>query len=360
MFKLLLVLAILCITLAQAVPQRNGNGNNGNGNNGNGRGRGQGRGGGGRGGGGRGGGNKQTAQQKAAKVKGGISQSDDGTMILDQTVKINGLDIRYRVSAPAEAFTQDSGVQGAQAQPNTDGDLGMNVLLHGDGGQSFFAYPNKGVNDNLMGVAVLSPDPNLKWGGADRNGQERPDGEAHSDAVASLIANELPKMVAFNQSNVWFTGVSGGSLTLSGFFMPKYMGTFGNTGFMLTCGGMAPQLDFTSDASAALANTRIHFQSTTQELKSLQKEIPQSIQGFEAAAQDAGLNKQQINALQTTNNEPNGGHCEFDEQGFDSGVQLMADNFASVMFGNGQVQGIGNVANGVVGAENLKFAKGGR
>ncbi|PHH71437.1 hypothetical protein CDD82_6508 [Ophiocordyceps australis] len=236
----------------------------------------------------------------------------------------------------------------------------MNVLLHGDGGQSFFAFPNQGVNQNLMGVAVLTPDANLKWGGVDRNGQERPDGEAHSDAVASLIANELPKMVAFNQSDVWFTGVSGGSLTLAGFFMPKFMGTFGNTGFLLNCGGMAPQLDFTADASAALANTRIHFQSTSKELNSLQKEIPQSIKGFEAAAKSAGLTEKQINALQTANNDPNGGHCEFDEQGFESGVQLMADNFASVMFGNGEVQGIGNVDNGVVGAENLKFQKGER
>lgn len=275
-------------------------------------------------------------------------------------MRTSGLDIRYKVSAPADQFTANSGVQGANAAPNTAGAIGMNVLLHGDGGQSFFDFPNQGVNSNLMGVAVLAPDANLKWGGSNRNGQQRPDGAAHSQAVADLITKELPKMVSFNQSNVFFMGVSGGSLTLSGFFMPAQMGLFPNTGVMLTCGALAPQVAFTPEASAALANTRIHFQSTTQELTSLQKSIPEAIQAFEQAGTQAGLNTQQLNALQTVDNSPNGGHCAFDEQGFVSGVQLMASNFANVMLpgGNGQVNGIGNVNKGVAGNENLKFAAG--
>jgi hypothetical protein len=271
----------------------------------------------------------------------------------------SGLDIRYKVSAPANQFTADSGVQGANAAAGAPGAIGMNVLLHGDGGQSFFDFPNQGVNANLMGVAVLAPDPNLKWGGADRNGQQRPDGVAHAQAVADLVTQELPKVVSFNQSNVFFTGVSGGSLTLSGFFMPAHMGKFPNTGVLLNCGGLAPQVAFAPDAAAAMANTRIHFQSTTQELASLQRSIPQSIQAFEQAASDAGLNNQQINALQTVDATPNGGHCAFDGQGFVSGIQLVADNFANIMQpgGNGQVNGIGNVNTGVVGNEQPQFSQ---
>ena len=202
----------------------------------------------------------------------------------------------------------------------------------------------------------------LKWGGADRNGQQRPDGVPHAQAVADLITRELPQVVAFNASNVFFTGVSGGSLTLSGFFMPAHMGQFPNTGVMLNCGGMAPQVDFTREAAAAMGNTRIHFQSTSQELKSLQRSIPQAVQAYERAAAGAGLSGQQINALQTVDNSPNGGHCAFDEKGFVSGVQLMADSFQDVMLpgGSGQVNGIGNVNKGVVGNENLQFAAGGR
>jgi hypothetical protein len=30
----------------------------------------------------------------------------------------------------------------------------MNVLLHGDGGQSFLDFPNQAVQDNLMGVVI--------------------------------------------------------------------------------------------------------------------------------------------------------------------------------------------------------------
>lgn len=253
-------------------------------------------------------------------------------------------------------------MQGGNAAANTAGAVGMNVLLHGDGGQSFFDFPNQGVNTNLMGVAVLAPDANLKWGGANRNGQQRPDGVAHSQAVADLITKELPNVVAFNKSNVFFTGVSGGSLTLSGFFMPAHMGNFPNTGVQLNCGGLAPQVDFTPEAAAAMANTRIHFQSTTQELKSLQQSIPQAVKAYETAGTNAGLNTQQLNALQTVDNTPNGGHCAFDGQGFVSGVQLMASNYANVMLpgGNGQVAGIGNVNKGVVGNENLQFAAGGR
>ncbi len=293
-----------------------------------------------------------------------ISSKDNYTHKTINVTKTNrncsGLPIRFRVSAPADQFTQASGVQGAQAAPNSNGAIGMNVLLHGDGGQSFFDFPNQGVNSNLMGVAVLAPDKDLKWGGADRNGVQRPNGVAHSQAVNDLLTQVMPQMVAFNQSNVFFTGVSGGSLTLAGFFMPAFMGNYPDAGVLLSCGALAPQVDFAPAASAALANTKIHFQSTKQELASLQKLIPETVQAYEQAGKAAGLSNQQINALQTVDNTPNGGHCAFDEKGFVSGVQLLSDNFANIMLdgGSGQVQGVGNVLKGVVGNENLQFAKG--
>jgi len=162
--------------------------------------------------------------------------------------------------------------------------------------------------------------------------------------------------MAFNSSNVFFTGVSGGSLLLSGFFIPQHMSNFQGNGVLLNCAAMAPQVNFVN-GDAVAQSTRIHFQSTTGELDLLRESIPESIVAYEQLASNAGLSNAEINALQTVDNSPNGGHCEFDEQGFVSGIQLMADNFANIMQGgNGNVNGIGNVLNGVVGNENLVFA----
>ncbi|KZL86349.1 hypothetical protein CI238_04803 [Colletotrichum incanum] len=305
-----------------------------------------------RGGNGNGRANRQTAQQQAAQVPQGISQATDGSMILDMTANVNGLDLRFKISGPAEQFTAASGVPGAAAQPGAQGTLGLNVLLHGDGGQSFFDMPNQGVQQNLAGVAVLAPDPNLFWGGG--QGLRRTDGVAHSQAVNDLIQKTLPQMMAFNQSNVFFTGVSGGSLMLSGFFMPAHMQNFAGNGVLLNCGGLEPQVPVQN--AQAIAGTRIHFQSTLQELSNLQQAIPASIKAYEKIATDTGLSADQVNAKQTVNNSPNGGHCAFDEQGFVSGIQLVANNYATIMQGgNGEVQGIGNVLTGVSGNENLQF-----
>jgi hypothetical protein len=243
--------------------------------------------------------------------------------------------------------------------------MGINVLLHGDGGQSFFDFPNQAVQANLMGVVALAPDPNLFWGGG--SGLQRTNGVEHAQAVADLVTNVLPQVVNFDASKTFFTGVSGGSLLLSGFFVPaqmsKFVGAAGGagagagTGVLLNCGGLPPQVDFV-DAAKVMSSTTIHFQSTQQELAELQQSIPQAISAYEQLASNAGLNAQQINQLQTVNNAPNGGHCEFDGKGFSSGIQLMADSYANVIQqgGNGQVNGIGNVKTGVVGNENLQFA----
>ncbi|KAK6818856.1 hypothetical protein PG987_016309 [Apiospora arundinis] len=277
----------------------------------------------------------KTAQQQAAAIPQGVSKATDGSMILDTTVKINGLDIRYKISGPAAVFTADSGVPGGAAAAGTPGTMGINVLLHGDGGQSFFDMPNQAVQQNTMGVAVLAPNKNLFWGGG--SGLQRTDGVAHAQAVSDLVTKVLPGVAAFNASDVSFTGVSGGSLLLSGFFV-----------------------DIAAADAAAVAKTRIHFQSTQQELTSLQPAIPKAIAAYEKIAAGAGLDATQIGALQTVDNSPNGGHCAFDEKDFVSGVQLMADSFSAIMQGgNGKVAGK-NVLNPVVGNEQLSFKAGNR
>jgi len=64
----------------------------------------------------RGGGRQRaTSQQQAAQVPQGISQATDGSMILDDTVNINGLPIRFKIAAPADQFMAVSGVPGAAA-----------------------------------------------------------------------------------------------------------------------------------------------------------------------------------------------------------------------------------------------------
>ncbi|KAI0125163.1 hypothetical protein BJ170DRAFT_491281 [Xylariales sp. AK1849] len=302
------------------------------------------------------GGGKQkaaTAQQQAAQIPQGISTATDGSTILDTTAQINGLPIRYRISGPADQFTAGSNVTGATQTAGAAGAMGLNVLLHGDGGQSFFDFPNQAVQANLMGVAVLAPDPNLFWGGG--SGLDRTDGVAHAQAVNDLVQNVLPTVMAFNASNVFFTGVSGGSLLMSGFFIPAHMTNFAGTGVLLNCGGLAPQVDFV-DSANVLANTKIHFQSTQQELAELQTSIPPAITAYEQAATAGGVDAAALGTLQTVDNNANGGHCEFDGKDFVSGVQLMANSFSDVMQGgNGQVAGV-NVLTSVVGNENLQFS----
>lgn len=193
-----------------------------------------------------------------------------------------------------------------------------------------------------MGVVVLAPDPNLFWGGG--SGLDRTDGVAHSAAVNTLIQEQLPQDVAFDPANVFFTGVSGGSLMLSGFFVPAFGAQY-QTGVELNCGALPPQVPVV-DAATMIANTKIHFQTTQDELALLQNAIPQSVTAYEKLATDAGLDAATIGTLQTVDSTPNGGgHCGFDGKGFVSGVQLMATNYANVMGDNasGNVPGIGNV-----------------
>lgn len=73
------------------------------------------------------------------------------------TLLCSGLTLRYKISAPANQFTTASGVTGGTQAAGAQGAMGINVLLHGDGGQSFFDFPNQAVQQNLMGVVVLAP-----------------------------------------------------------------------------------------------------------------------------------------------------------------------------------------------------------
>jgi hypothetical protein len=58
------------------------------------------------------------------------------------------------------------------------------------------------------------------------------------------------------------------------------MTNFQGTGVLLNCGGMAPQVDFV-DSAAVVSSTKIHFQSTQQELALLQGSIPQAVAAYE-------------------------------------------------------------------------------
>ncbi|KAK3394748.1 hypothetical protein B0H63DRAFT_517844 [Podospora didyma] len=301
-----------------------------------------------------------TPQQQAAALPQGVSQATDGSTILDTTARVSGLNLRFKVSGPADQFTTRANVTGGTQDIGATGTLGLNVLLHGDGGQSFFDFPNQAVQGDLMGVVILAPSEQLLWGqhAGQPAGLSRVDGVADAQAVNDLIQKILPQVVAFDPSKVFFSGVSGGALTLSGFFIPAHLQNFAGNGVLLMCGALEPQVAI-ANASAFIANTKIHFQSTQDELALLQPAIPAAIQAFEDAAAAAGLSAQEIGQLQTVDNTPVGGHCEFDEQGFVSGIQLIADNFANIMQGgDGAVQGIdaATVLTSVVGNEDLQFA----
>jgi len=283
----------------------------------------------------------------------GPATAPDGTPILEDEVNIGGLPLRFKVSAPANALIQGGNNNGNGNRINNkrQANLGINVLLHGDGGQSFFDFPNAGVSNGLIGVALLAPDANLRWGGQDNKdntGLIRPDGQLHSSIVNNFITQVLPQMVSFDNSQIFFEGVSGGSLTLSGFTIPQFGASLGVRGVVFGCGGLPPQINVQGDIS----NLRIHWQSSVNELVPLQTSIPQSIVAYEQNTASSGASANQINQLLTADNSPNGGHCEFDQQDFVSGVQLLTDNFANVIGGNARLNGV-QVVNGVAGNEDL-------
>ncbi|CCG82386.1 protein of unknown function [Taphrina deformans PYCC 5710] len=278
------------------------------------------------------------------------ARAPDGSEILDRQYTTNGLTLRYKISAPTSAILSG-------ATSNDTAKMGLNVLLHGDGGASFEDFPNKIVQGNLMGVVVLAPNDALLWGGQSTRDVQRPDGVAHSAAVDKLIREELSRVVAYDPADVWFSGVSGGAMMLSGFFLPQYLSTY-KTGAMLMCGGMAPpenRAGFSNTLDAeTMSRARIHWESSQQELAQLKTTIPAGIRFYEDQARQTGLSDAQIGALQTADATPTAGHCAFDNKGFNSGISLVSASWSRVVQGgDGMIAGIGQVDKSVVGRENL-------
>jgi hypothetical protein len=264
--------------------------------------------------------------------KAKVSRAKDGSTIIEDQVQINGLNMRFKVSAPASELVNGNDNKGT-------GKFGINVLFHGDGGQSFSDFPNQGVQSGLMGIAMLSPDSQRRWGGVDRNGVVRPDGAAHSAAINQFLTEELPKLVNFDKSKIFLEGVSGGSLMLAGFTIPEFGASLGVQGAVLGCGGLEPQVDVKGD----LSKLRVHFQSTTDDLQSLKIDIPKAIVAYEKLIPGEANGVSLVTADATIQ----GGHCEFDSQGFVSGIQLMTDNYARILNGESRV------AVSVQGNENI-------
>ncbi|OCK76069.1 hypothetical protein K432DRAFT_428968 [Lepidopterella palustris CBS 459.81] len=167
----------------------------------------------------------------------------------------SGLPLRYKASGFASQFARNTPIPGTLAAPNSAGPLELNVLLHGDGGQSFSKLHNQAVRANIKGVAILAPDSKLFRAGS--QGPDRTDGVAHAQAVDDFVLNNLPKTVAFDQPQ--------SSLLRS----PR--------------GFLEPQVKL-PDQDAVVASTTIHFQSTRGDLSELQTSIPTAIVAYENLA----------------------------------------------------------------------------
>lgn len=142
---------------------------------------------------------------------------------------------------------------------------------------------------------------------------------------------------------------------LQGYFIPAQMKNYPGAGVLIACGGQAPMVPF-QDANNVMKNTKIHYQTTVNELTSLQGSIPQAVSAYEKLAVAAGMSPGQIATMQTIDNTPAGGHCAFDAQGFVSGIQLMSNSYSNIMQGgSGMLQGVGNVLKTVVGNEKPTF-----
>lgn len=274
------------------------------------------------------------------------------------TAEVEGFAIQFKVSAPNDALqaaAQPAAVIRAVGQATgPPGGNGILVTLHGDGGQSFFDFPNQRVQNDLMGVVLLAPNDKMFWGGG--AGNRRTDGELHSKLVDELIRKVLPQVIKMDPTKVFFMGISGGSLLLSGFFMPLFAATY-NTGVIFGCGALPPQIDTSPDFGKTIGTMRMHFQATTGELTSLQVPIAAAIVNYARAGRQAGVPDNVIGNKLTADTTPRGGHCAFDGKGFVSGVQLLSDDYANIILGKGDAKGIGNVATSVL-ANTQTFASG--
>ncbi|WAR61323.1 hypothetical protein PtB15_12B8 [Puccinia triticina] len=111
----------------------------------------------------------QLAQRRAlAAQRAGLGGK---VKVVPMTAEIEGFAIQFKVSGSDEDL-QPAAKAGAlirasaeQATADSSGGKGINLVLHGDGGQSFFDFPNKGEHEGLLGVVALAPNDKMFWGG---------------------------------------------------------------------------------------------------------------------------------------------------------------------------------------------------
>ncbi|CAH7687792.1 hypothetical protein PPACK8108_LOCUS22631 [Phakopsora pachyrhizi] len=294
-------------------------------------------------------------QANVAQNKGVLSKATDGSQIVVMTADINKF--AFTIVSPPDSLLPAAKnavvIRPSTMLPDSKGTYGVNVLIHGDGGENFFDYPNQAVQNDLMGVVILAPNDQMFWGGG--AGDLRTDGALHSSLINKLITQVLPQVLKMDPAKVFFTGVSGGSHLLSGFFMPAFAENY-NTGVIMACGGLPIQVKPSSNFGKTLGTMRIHFQASTQELESLQNTIPGSITTYIDAAKAAGVDDKSLGKKLTADATPTGDHCAFDNKDYTSGVQRMINNYGKFIFGDGDVEGIGRAVS--VLENKQKFASG--
>lgn len=221
----------------------------------------------------------------------------------------NGQKSSYKINAPAEAD---------QGKP-----YGLHIHLHGDGGGGYKDFPNKEFRENLIGISVKAPNRGLTWG--------RQEGVRHAEYLQDLIQNELLKKYNVQLERIFFSGVSGGAYFLTGSFIPQF-GHHYNSGAFILCGGEAPRVAFAQPDM--LKNFRIYWQVTAGERGDITSSIRQSLSAYDRAltiaiAGDSNFDRKKV---QDTETKGPGGHCEFDDQSYTTGIQFILDTKFNVIF----------------------------
>lgn len=214
----------------------------------------------------------------------------------------NGERSSYKINAPTDVAEGKS--------------YGLHIHLHGDGGGGYRDFPNKELRKDLIGVTVKAPNRNLQWG--------RREGEPHAQYVQDLIQNELLKKYNIQLRRIYFSGVSGGAYFLTGSFIPQF-GHHYNSGAFILCGGETPRVRFANPDM--LKNFRIYWQVTAGERPDISANIRQSIGAYERALEQvlAGDTTFDRKAVQDSETKGRGGHCEFDDRSYTSGIQHILD-----------------------------------
>ncbi|KAF4581839.1 Cyclin-like F-box [Ophiocordyceps camponoti-floridani] len=277
------------------------------------------------------------------------------SLVKTASVQVEGsnevFDLRYRIFAPVDQFLKSSGVKGAAAS-EADCDRsrnGINIVLHGDSADSWVDFPNKkgfkanfdGQRTRFFGAAVLAPNDRPIWGGDFIGGgkEDRKDCIPHMDALSQLIRTNMANDTCFDTQKTTFMTISGGSNVFTNCFMPRHLETFPKMAAVVGCGAVPPRDGlFTKASEEALATARIHFQSTQNEAKGFQVTLPQAIAKYsELGLQSA--NQSALDELQTFDNTPAGGHCEFDGRSFKTGSDVLVASIPQILFKGEAVNG---------------------